>query len=113
MGYQEEYQRAADHPATFWLEQSGLIDWVSKPAVGFAADEHGVERWFPDGELNTCFNAVDRHVASGRGEQVAFFYDSPVTDSRETITYGQLQQRVARFAGALAGLGVGMGVGVG
>ena len=63
-------------------------------------------RWFTGGELNTCFNAVDRHVANGRGEQPAIIYDSPVTDTKRVITYGQLKDQVAGFAGALAGLGV-------
>ncbi len=69
----------------------------------------GIERWFPDGQLNTCFNAVDRHVRDGRGEQVAIYYDSPVTGMSEAISYQNLKDRVARFAGGLASLGVSKG----
>ena len=66
-------------------------------------------RWFTDGVLNTCFNALDRHVRSGRGDQAALIYDSPVTSSQRTYTYAELLDEVARFAGVLRGLGVGKG----
>ena len=109
VGYAEEYGLSIKDPAGFWLDKAALIDWQTPPSVGFAPDENGIERWFPDGSMNTCWNAVDRHVLAGRGDQVAIHYDSPVTDSRESITYAQLQDRVARFAGALRGLGVETG----
>lgn len=66
-------------------------------------------RWFADGELNTCFNAIDRHVLNGRGEQAAVIYDSPVTNTKRTITYRELLDAVARFAGVLRSLGVERG----
>jgi len=66
-------------------------------------------RWFPDGELNVCHNALDRHVDAGRADQAALVYDSPVTDTQRTYTYAQLRDEVATFAGVLAGLGVGHG----
>ena len=66
-------------------------------------------RWFPDAELNTCANALDRHVADGRAEQPALIYDSPVTGSQRTYTYAELLDETARFAGVLRGLGVGKG----
>jgi propionyl-CoA synthetase len=66
-------------------------------------------RWFPDGKLNTCHNALDRHIEAGRGEQTALIYDSPVTNGRRSYTYVQLRDEVAGFAGVLAGLGVGKG----
>jgi propionyl-CoA synthetase len=65
--------------------------------------------WFPDGVLNTCFNAVDRHVRNGRGDQAALIYDSPVTGTQRTYTYAELLDKVARFAGVLRGLGVTKG----
>ena len=66
-------------------------------------------RWFPDGELNTCANALDRHVAAGRGDQPALIYDSPVTGTAQSYTYRELLDQTARFAGVLRGLGVGRG----
>ena len=66
-------------------------------------------RWFPDGELNTCANALDRHVEAGRGDQAALIYDSPVTGTKRTYTYRELLDQTARFAGALRDLGVGKG----
>ncbi|MEU0572883.1 AMP-binding protein, partial [Nonomuraea sp. NPDC005983] len=74
------------------------------PSVVFDGD-----RWFPDGRLNTCFNAVDRHVAAGRGEQVALVYDSPVTGVVRRYTYDELLDHVARVAGMLRELGVEAG----
>jgi propionyl-CoA synthetase len=109
MSYQSEYDRSVNDPEGFWLEKAKLIDWVAAPKVGLANDAQGIERWFPDGTLNTCFNAVDRHVNAGRGDQVAVYYDSPVTETKKAITYSQLQQHVARFAGVLVGLGVTTG----
>mgnify|MGYP000158391555 CR=1 FL=1 len=109
MSYQSEYDRSVQDPEGFWLEKSQLIDWVTPPKVGLANDTHGIERWFPDGTLNTCYNAIDRHVESGRGQQVAVYYDSPVTETKEAITYKDLQSRVAKCAGMLAGLGVTTG----
>src|SRR5262249_4252776 len=66
-------------------------------------------RWYSGGQLNMCWNALDRHVASGRGERVALIYDSPVTDTVALFTYRELRDRVARFAGVLQGLGVTKG----
>lgn len=103
------FEQSITAPAAFWLDKAGLVDWDVPPAVGYATDKQGLERWFPDGQLNTCFNAVDRHVRDGRGEQVAIYYDSPVTGMREAISYQDLKDRVARFAGGLASLGVSKG----
>lgn len=109
MSYAATFEASITDPASFWLERASLIDWIKPPEVGFADDANGVERWYPDGVLNTCYNAVDRHVLAGRGEQVALYYDSPVTESRTAITYSQLQQQVAVFAGGLRDLGVNKG----
>jgi len=109
MGYQAEYDRAMRDPEGFWADAARLIDW-DRPWDRVLDDSNKpFYRWFSGAMLNTCHNAVDRHVAAGRGEQAAIIYDSPVTDTRETITYAQLQDRVARFAGALRDHGVQQG----
>ncbi len=109
MGYTDIYNEARDNPERFWLERSQLLDWYVAPRQALSVDENAMERWFAEGVLNTCYNAVDRHVAAGRGQQPAIHYDSPVTGASETITYGELQNRVAVAAGGLRGLGVGKG----
>ncbi len=109
MNYHTEYTRSIEDPEGFWLEKAELVDWVQPPQVGLANDIEGIERWYPDGTLNTCYNAIDRHVVAGRGDQVAIYYDSPVTQTKSAITYAKLQARVAKFAGALASMGVTTG----
>lgn len=109
MTYADTFNQSIADPSAFWLDKAGLIDWDVAPAIGCATDARGIERWYPDGQMNTCFNAIDRHVRDGRGEQVAIYYDSPVTGIREAISYDDLKDRVARFAGGLASLGVSKG----
>ncbi|AGM09639.1 propionyl-CoA synthetase [Amycolatopsis keratiniphila] len=105
----ESYQRSLEDPEGFWLEAAQAIDWTRTPTQALDASKAPFYRWFPDGELNTAFNALDRHVRDGRGEQTALIWDSPVTDSVRRFTYAELLDDVARFAGALASLGVGKG----
>ena len=108
MGYQAIYDRSMSDPDAFWAEAAGLIDWI-KPWDRVLDDSTPpFYHWFSGAELNTCYNAVDRHVAT-RGDQPAIIHDSPVTNSKEIITYRQLQERVSRFAGALKDLGVTKG----
>ncbi|MBB5852934.1 propionyl-CoA synthetase [Amycolatopsis umgeniensis] len=107
--YAESYQRSLEHPEGFWLEAAQAIDWIRPPTQALDAPKAPFYRWFPDGELNTAFNALDRHVRDGRGDQTALIWDSPVTDSVRRFTYAELLDDVARFAGALASLGVGKG----
>ncbi|MFC9250893.1 propionyl-CoA synthetase [Amycolatopsis thailandensis] len=107
--YAETYQRSLEDPEGFWLEAARAIDWTRPPTKALDAAKAPFFRWFPDGELNTSFNALDRHVRDGRGEQTALIWDSPVTDSVRRFTYAELLDDVARFAGALAALGVGKG----
>ena len=109
MSYQSEYDQSIEDPHGFWLDKANLVEWVQRPQVALAEDMNGIERWYPDGTLNTCHNAIDRHVQAGRGDQVAIYYDSPVTDTKQAITYAQLQDEVSRFAGGLASLGVTTG----
>ena len=96
-------------PEGWWSEAARGIDWSRPWDSVFDAQSGPYGRWFSGGELNTCFNALDRHVAAGRGAQAALIWDSPMTGRVETFTYAVLLDRVARFAGALAGLGVARG----
>ncbi|MCP3672306.1 MAG: propionyl-CoA synthetase [Gammaproteobacteria bacterium] len=109
MSYEKEYARSMEDPEGFWAEAAEGIDWY-KPWDKVLDDSNKpFYRWFQGGELNTCYNAVDRHVENGRAEQAALIYDSPVTNSKKTITYGELKEQVATFAGVLAAQGVGKG----
>lgn len=101
--------RALDDREGFWLEAAGLIDWVKAPTTALDFSDAPSAKWFPDGALNTCYNALDRHVEAGRGDQVAIHYDSPVTNTKRSITYAALLDETSRIAGGLAGLGVGKG----
>ena len=107
--YQEAHRRALADPEEFWGEAADAIDWIRRPTRVLERQENGTGRWFADGLLNTCWNALDRHVEAGRGNQAALIYDSPVTGTVRSYSYGELRDRVARFAGALAALGVAKG----
>ncbi len=109
MKYDDIYEQSISDPARFWAEAGKGIDWYKEPEVILDDSNPPFYRWFKDGELNTCYNAVDRHVAQGRGDQVAIIFDSPVTDTVRKITYGQVQDEVSRFAGVLQEKGVGKG----
>ena len=108
--YDDVIAEISADPGEYWLEQARtLIDWVKEPTKAVDDSAAPIYRWFPDGELNVCFNALDRHVAAGRGDQAALIYDSPVTDTVRTITYAELLDEVSRFARALSDRGVGKG----
>ncbi|MDO4919885.1 AMP-binding protein [Kocuria sp.] len=107
--YESVYRASANNPEAFWLDAARAVDWVTPPTRALDDSAAPLYRWFPDGTLNTCVNAVDRHVAAGHGERTALVYDSAVLGVREHISYAQLQDRVARFAGAFAAQGVGRG----
>ncbi len=104
--YADVHARSIADPDAFWGEAAQAIDWSVAPSTVCDSSAAPFYRWFPDGRLNTCFNAVDRHVEAGRGDQPALVHVSPVTGTQRTLTYVQLLDEVARFAGALAGLGV-------
>ncbi len=109
MSYQEEYQASIDNPEAFWTEKAGQLDWY-KPATNvLSTDEHGIQRWFADGELNTCHLALDYHVENGRGDQTALIYDSPVTNQQKKYSYSELRDQVALCAGMLKNHGVEKG----
>jgi propionyl-CoA synthetase len=107
--YQQEFRRSLTEPDQFWRDAAGLIDWYTEPKHVLDRSKLPFYRWFPGGMLNTCFNAVDRHVRDGRAGQPALIYDSPVTGSQRVMTYQELLDEVARFAGVLHGLGVAAG----
>lgn len=107
--YQETYRASIETPEKFWLEQAENITWVTKPQTIIDDSAAPIYRWFPDGELNTCYNAVDRHVDAGRGNQTAIIYDSAMLGTRQEISYAELKKDVELFAGALANAGVGKG----
>lgn len=107
--YKSAYQQAMSDPAAFWGEAAQAIDWI-KPWDKVLDDSQApIYRWFAGAELNTCYNALDRHVEQGRGEQAALIYDSPVTDAKKTYSYQELLDNVARFAGVLRDQGVEKG----
>ena len=107
--YEEAWQRSIEDPAGFWAEAARAISWHREPTVVLDDSSAPFFKWFPDGQLNTCFNAVDRHVAEGRGGQAALVYDSPVTGTTATYSFAELRDEVARAAGALRALGVERG----
>ncbi|CUJ09849.1 propionyl-CoA synthetase [Cognatishimia activa] len=109
MGYQTIYNAWKADPEGFWLNAAEAIDWVEAPQQALTDKGDGLYEWFADTKVNTCWNAVDRHVEAGRGAQAAIIYDSPVTDTKETITYADLKTRVANLAGALRAQGVEKG----
>lgn len=105
----EIHRRSIDNAAEFWAEAAEGIDWERRWDRVLDDSNTPLYRWFPGGRLNTCYNAVDRHAENGRGDQAAIIYDSPVTGTQRRISYGELQDEVAVFAGVLAGNGVGKG----
>jgi propionyl-CoA synthetase len=107
--YRQAYDRSLRDPEGFWREAAEAIDWDSPPGRILDDSAAPIYRWFPGARLNTCHNALDRHVAAGRGEQAALVHDSPVTSTLRTYTYRELRDEVALFAGALRRLGVGPG----
>jgi propionyl-CoA synthetase len=107
--FDEMYRRSLDDPEGFWAEAAAAIDWVEPWEKVLDDSRAPFYRWFAGGRLNTCHNALDRHVERGRADQLALIYDSPVTDTIATFTYRQLRDAVARFAGALAAQGVERG----
>jgi propionyl-CoA synthetase len=108
-GYREVFLASVDDSEAFWAEAARAASWTREPRRVLDAGNPPFYRWFPDGELNTCANALDRHVADGRGQVPALIYDSPVTGTQCTYSYAELLDQTARFAGALRGLGVGKG----
>lgn len=106
---EERYSVSLTDPKAFWGQAAEAISWDEPPLRTVAPRHRGLVDWFPGGKLNTCFNAVDRHVRAGRGDQIALIYDSPVTNQVRRFRYADLQSEVARLAGAIRSLGVRRG----
>ncbi|MDP6526106.1 MAG: propionyl-CoA synthetase [Kiritimatiellia bacterium] len=106
--YDSVYKQSMQEPEVFWKEAAQAIDWDVFPENILDSDNSPLYRWFSDGKLNTCYNALDRHIEN-RGDQTALIYDSPVTNTKKTFTYRELRDEVALFAGALVNQGVTVG----
>ncbi len=107
--YDEVFQRSINDPEGFWADAADNIDWYKKWDRVLDDSNKPFYRWFAGGELNTCYNALDRHIENGRAEQTALIYDSPVTGQIRKFTYSELRDMTARFAGVLKNLGVSKG----
>ncbi|HNW30955.1 MAG TPA: AMP-binding protein, partial [Spirochaetota bacterium] len=107
--YQKAYEESIKNPESFWGKAAQDVKWSKKYSKVLDDSGKPFYRWFIDGELNTCYNAIDYHIEQGRGEQVAIIYDSPVTGKVQKITYKEFRDEVALFAGALKDNGIGKG----
>lgn len=101
MSYPREYESSLQKADAFWLKQARSLHWFREPQLGFELKANGTAAWYPDGQLNLAFMALDYHVDNGRGEQAALIYDSPVTQSKQVFTYRELRDQVAQFTGLL------------
>jgi propionyl-CoA synthetase len=108
-GYHETYDRWRADPQAFWAEAARAIAWIKPPERIFDAASGVYGRWFPDARCNACYNALDRHVEAGRGDQAALYYDSPVAATRRTISYRELLDETATLGAVLEDLGVKAG----
>ena len=109
MVYREIYNSWKNDPESFWMTAADAIDWVKKPSKALFSERAPLYEWFCDSEVNTCYNAVDRHVLNGRADQKAIIYDSPMTDTKYSITFSELLEKVATLAGALNSKGISKG----
>jgi len=107
--YKEVYESWQSNPEAFWMEAANAVSWSKQPTKALFDENAPIYEWFKDGEINTCYNAVDRHVEAGNGDRVAIIYDSPITGSSTKITYAQLQEKVASLGGALQAQGTTKG----
>lgn len=113
----EVHEKSIMDPEAFWMHQAEQLHWHEKPHRALkmgtrklkSGAEHKTWEWFPGGKISTSYNCLDRHVLAGRGNQPAVYYDSPVTRTKQTITYSQLLQDVEIFAGVLREQGVKKG----
>ncbi|MCE8009446.1 AMP-binding protein, partial [Aestuariivita sp.] len=109
MTYAEVYEGWKADPEGFWMQAAEAIDWDTAPSRALTDKGNGLYEWFADGRVNTCWNAVDRHVEAGHGHRVAIIHDSPITHTKHEITYEELQTRVSLLAGALRAKGIEAG----
>jgi propionyl-CoA synthetase len=109
MAYKEVYEAWKADPEGFWLDAAKAIDWDTPPSKALNDTNAPLYEWFTDARVNTCWNAVDRHVKAGKGDQTAIIYDSPITGAKSKTSFADLQSQVAKLAGALAAQGVSKG----
>ncbi len=109
MAYADLYTGWKSDPEGFWMQAAQAIDWDRPPSRAYFADNGPVGEWYADGLVNTCWNAVDRHVQAGHGDRIAIIHDSPITRSVRSLTYAELRDRVALLAGALRARGIEKG----
>ncbi len=109
MGYRAAYTRWQNDPEGYWLEAAQAIDWDLAPTQALFDRGNHLYEWFADARVNTCYNAVDRHVVAGNGDRTAIIYDSPITGRKSKTSFAELQQQVAGFAGGLAAQGITKG----
>ena len=107
--YAKNHRASIENPEEFWAQAAEGIDWDKRWDRVLDNPASLTYQWFAGGRLNTCYNAVDRHVERGRGDQAAIIYDSAVTDTKRTISYSELLADVSHFAGVLAANGVARG----
>ncbi|MFC4603444.1 propionyl-CoA synthetase [Rhodococcus kronopolitis] len=107
--YAEAFRRSVEQPEQFWLEAAAAVDWDVAPTRALDSSSAPMYRWYPDATMNTCHNALDRHVAAGRGDQAALIYDSAMLGTTRTYSYAQLLDEVSRFAGVLTAQGISAG----
>ena len=104
--YREIYDSSIKNKESFWKEISNNIFWYKKPTKILNSDNPPFYKWFEDGVTNTCYNALDLHIAEGKGEKLAIIYDSPITGTKKKISYNELKNKVALFSGALKNQGI-------
>ena len=109
MTYKDVYNSWKSNPEAFWMDQANAIDWVKPPSRALNDDNAPLYEWYSDAQVNTCYNAVDRHVENGRGDQTAIIYDSPITGTKGKTSYAELQTQTATLAGALRDKGITKG----
>jgi len=109
LAYAQAHQHSLEDPDSFWAAAARDVSWISRPSIVLDDRAAPLYRWFSDGSLNTCFNALDRHVAAGRADDTALIYDSPVTGTTQSFTFAHLTEQTAKFAGVLRTLGVEKG----
>ncbi|MCV6630639.1 MAG: acetate--CoA ligase [Flavobacteriaceae bacterium] len=109
MNYKDYYDRSIQNPEGFWKEQAQALCWYKEPKTILDTDDQNYNRWFADGELNVSYLCIDKHIEDGFGDQVAIIYDSPVTNTKQKITFNKLKEEVSKFAGGLSNLGLTKG----
>ena len=109
MSYEKEYGYWKDNPELYWSKKASFIHWFKPYKSVLSKDKEGKYEWFKDGELNTCFNCLDRHIKDGLGNKDAIIYDSPISKNKKIISYFQLLEEVSKLANILLSLGVKKG----